>query len=109
MNFANPSFFAPGSPSQTPQCPVYTPGVGDAPVGDIIGPRFFNADVVLRKTFELLEHYRLTLNFDAYNVLNHPNFGTPTLNVNTNVALQYEGIGSAGRARNISAGARLFF
>ena len=85
----------------------------------MIGPNLINSDISARKTFELSERFRLTVNFDAFNVANHPNFSVPYLNVNSEVTNgtstqvpvigQYLGIGSAGRPRNISGGARLTF
>jgi len=98
----------------------YVTGEGNAPVGNVIGPNFVDFDISARKTFELTERYRLTVNFDAFNVLNHPNFNVPTLNVNTTVAPggssatipqqgAYLGIFTAGRPRNLSAGARIIF
>jgi hypothetical protein len=75
----------------------------------------------MRKTFELSPRYRLTVNFDSFNVLNHPNFSVPYLNINSETITPnttsaftptggaWFGIGSAGRPRNISAGARLYF
>ncbi len=125
-NFTSPTVYAPGSTLRpaTDGVPCggnYTTGVGDAPVGNVIGPRLINLDISLRKTFELTERARLTLNFDGFNVANHPNFSVPYLNVNTttvggaggsaNAPLYgaYLGIGSAGRPRNLSAGARINF
>jgi hypothetical protein len=93
--------------------------VGNAPVGNVIGPNLINFDISARKTFELTERYRLTVNFDSFNVANHPNFSVPYLNVNSQnvfgagaqvpITGAYLGIGSAGRPRNISGGARLTF
>lgn len=110
----------PGGPSTSPCGGNYTPGYGNAPVGNIIGPSFANLDVSLRKTFEISERYRLRINLDAFNALNHPNFGVPYLNINSattgtgssataGVLGVYEGIGSAGRPRNIAGGAQLTF
>jgi hypothetical protein len=122
QNFTYPTVYSPShfAPTGTGPCGGhYTPGVGDAPVGNVLGPHLVNVDLSARKTFELSPRYRLTLNFDAFNIFNHPNFSVPYLNVNSettpngsaNAATTgvYEGIGSAGRPRNISAGARLYF
>jgi len=60
----------------------------EGPIGFQIGPRnsfrgpgFFNADMGLGKKFPITAE-RLNLNFraDAFNVLNHPNFGEPAEN-----------------------------
>lgn len=42
------------------------------------GPGYFNTDMSLSKALRLTERFRLTLGANAYNVLNHPNFGNPT-------------------------------
>jgi hypothetical protein len=52
------------------------------PRNQMTGPRFFNADMGLAKTFPV---YKEAVNFkfraDAFNVLNHPNFALPLENV----------------------------
>jgi hypothetical protein len=123
-NFTKPSVYAPNSTHWTAATPApcsgnYTPGVGDAPVGNIIGPRLINFDVSARKTFELSPRYRLTVNIDSFNIFNHPNFGVPYLNVDSQTYPggsagattlgAYEGLGTVGRPRQVSAGARLYF
>jgi hypothetical protein len=127
QNFTAPTVYAPTDPNSAwkgiaanaPCQGNYTPGVGDAPVGNIIGPRLVNMDVSARKTFELSRRYRLTVNIDSYNIFNHPNFGVPYLNVNSTntpngsanapTTGAWEGLGSVGRPRQISGGARLYF
>jgi hypothetical protein len=45
------------------------------------GPRFFNSDLGLGKTFPITaERVNLKFRADAFNVLNHPNFGIPAEN-----------------------------
>jgi hypothetical protein len=45
------------------------------------GPRFFNADMGLQKTFPIYkEALNLKFRADAFNALNHPNFGMPIEN-----------------------------
>jgi len=126
-NFTAPTVYTPtntasawkGVPAASPCQGNYIVGVGDAPVGNVLGPNLYDVDLSIRKTFELTARYRLTVNFDSFNVLNHPNFSVPFLNINTvtvpETSVQvpitgaYLGIGSAGRPRNISGGARLYF
>lgn len=99
--------------------------IGNAPVGLIASPNYINFDVSLRKTFNYGERYHMTLNFDGFNALNHPNLNSPTVNVNgcttyndpvlvsaNNVGgHNYSacGIFSASRPRQIQGGARLTF
>ena len=41
------------------------------------GPGFLGGDMSLRKNFQLTERFNFQLGFDAYNFLNHANYGTP--------------------------------
>ncbi len=51
------------------------------PRNQMTGPKFFNADMGLQKTFPIYkEALNLKFRADAFNVLNHPNFGMPIEN-----------------------------
>jgi hypothetical protein len=69
--WVNPSAFALESPL----------GAGDAPIGDIIGPNFYQWDLSLRKTFALRFREGLHLQFqaDAFNVFNRANWNNPNV------------------------------
>jgi len=56
-------------------------GAGDAPIGDIIGPNFYQWDLSLRKTFNLRfrEGLRLQLQADAFNAFNRANWNNPNV------------------------------
>ena len=45
------------------------------------GPFQVRFDMTLRKEFQIGERFRLRLNFDAFNVFNHPDFDTPNNDV----------------------------
>jgi hypothetical protein len=45
------------------------------------GPGYFNTDLQVVKDFKFGERFTFTLGANAYNVLNHPNFGNPAGNV----------------------------
>jgi Carboxypeptidase regulatory-like domain len=45
-----------------------------------VGPGFFGMDFSLRKTFDLTERFKFQIGFNAYNVLNHLNYGTASAN-----------------------------
>ena len=47
------------------------------------GPLFTNIDMSLIKKFHLTETQAVTFRAEAYNVPNHPTFGTPSVNLNT--------------------------
>jgi hypothetical protein len=41
------------------------------------GPNFWNLDAGLSKNIKMTERFNLQLRFEAFNVLNHPNFENP--------------------------------
>lgn len=47
------------------------------------GPLFTNIDASLIKRFKITENHMVTFRAEGYNVLNHPTFGTPSVNLNT--------------------------
>lgn len=47
---------------------------------DLRGPRFFNQDLGLAKTFPIYRETNLKFRADAFNAFNHPSFDTPTGN-----------------------------
>jgi hypothetical protein len=57
-------------------------GAGDAPIGDIIGPDFYEWDLSLRKVFDLpfREGMHLQVQADAFNAFNRANWNNPTVN-----------------------------
>ena len=57
-------------------------GAGDAPIGDIIGPNYYQWDLSLRKSFSLpfREGMRLQFQADAFNAFNRANWNNPTVN-----------------------------
>jgi hypothetical protein len=69
--WANPNAFTTASPL----------AAGDAPIGNIIGPDFYDWDLSLRKSFPLPFRERASLLFqaDAFNVFNRANWNNPTM------------------------------
>jgi hypothetical protein len=57
-------------------------GAGDTPIGDIVGPNYYQWDLSLRKTFNLpfREGMRLQFQADAFNVFNRTNWNNPVVN-----------------------------
>jgi hypothetical protein len=49
----------------------------------IIGPGFANVDIALIKQTKIRENIRLEMRADAFDALNHPNFGQPGVTVGT--------------------------
>jgi hypothetical protein len=56
-------------------------GAGNAPIGNIIGPNFYQWDLSARKTFNLpREGMKLQFQADAFNAFNRANWNNPTVN-----------------------------
>jgi hypothetical protein len=72
-NWVNPAAFA---------IPANNIGrAGNAPVGSVIGPGTQAVSLSLFKTVRIRESAAVQLGGAASNVFNHPNYGTPSLNV----------------------------
>jgi len=78
----NPSAFSVPPPGQ----------FGTAGRNSLRGPGFAEFDLSIQKTFQLTEGTSIAFGADAYNLLNHPNFGVPS---NTQNALSLGGNGDA--------------
>jgi hypothetical protein len=52
---------------------------GNESRGGLRGPHFQNWDLGLAKNFTLRESFSLQFQMEAFNVFNHPNWGTPDL------------------------------
>jgi hypothetical protein len=78
----NPSAFALPPPGQ----------FGTAGRNSLRGPGFAQFDLAVRKTFQLARETQIVLGAEAFNLVNHPNFGVPT---NTQSPLTLGGNGDA--------------
>jgi hypothetical protein len=58
--------------------------VGTYGLATLKGPKSLSLDVNMIKRFQLHEKTEFELRVDAINVLNHPNFGAPSTNINGN-------------------------
>jgi hypothetical protein len=69
--WVNPSAFVASSPL----------GAGDAPIGGILGPNYYQWDLSLRKSFSLpfREGMRLQFQADAFNAFNRANWNNPNV------------------------------
>ncbi len=52
-------------------------GFGDSPRNCILGPRQFNVDFTLAKTFKITERQSLRFRTEFFNLFNHPSFQNP--------------------------------
>ena len=59
---------------------AYT-GIGNFPRNALTGPGFADLDISAEKQTKLFESLAFTLRIDAFDILNHPNFGQPSGNV----------------------------
>lgn len=93
----NPAAFAAPAP--------YT--FGNSGVNTIFGPAFVNLDQSIQRRFSITERYSFTLRADAFNALNHSNWGYPNNFVNTP---QFGSITMAeGTGREIQISGRVSF
>jgi hypothetical protein len=84
-------------------------GAGDAPIGDIIGPDFYNWDLSLRKSFAFPFREGASLQFeaDAFNVFNRANWNNPT--ISNAGATSFGQITGSGPGRLLQFGAKFSF
>ncbi len=84
-----------------------TAGAGNAPVGGIIGPGYYDWDLSLRKSFKLpREGMSLAFQMDAFNVFNRTNWGNPGIIVTSGGFGQ---ISATNPPRNLQFGLRFVF
>ena len=69
---------------------------GNYPINDLYGPRFFEQDLSLMKTFSLTERIKFTLRGDARNAFNHTNLGNPNSDVQSSSVGQITGLAYGG-------------
>jgi hypothetical protein len=79
----------------------------------VIGPSFINTDLSVMKTFTMAGGTRMQLRADAFDVFNHPNFGSPDNVVGTptfgKISRTRLPTGEAGSSRQIQLAAKLLF
>lgn len=79
---------------------------GDAGRNIARGPSYANVDLSLVRTFDMARAARLQLRAEAFNVLNHPNFGLPVADLNSPT---FGRILSAGPPRLLQFAAKILF
>ena len=80
---------------------------GNAKRGTIIGPGFNREDLGLFRNFRIVERLNFQLRGEAFNVLNHTNFGAPA--VTSTTASTFGTITSAREARILQVAGKLTF
>jgi Carboxypeptidase regulatory-like domain/TonB dependent receptor len=107
--------------SATPNAAFGLP-VGLTPAGDhfgnlgrnaLTGPNFVNTDLSLVKNTKLTERMSVQLRAEAFDVLNHPNFGNPNLNAQSSlfgrITTTRFPVGDFGSARQLQISMKLQF
>ena len=78
-----------------------------------IDPEYFNTDMSIRKAFRLTERFRFSVGANAYNLLNHPNFGAPGATLSGNLGIFTSALGSGlggdASSRSVQLEGRLTF
>jgi hypothetical protein len=89
---------------------VSTPGYafGNSAYNMLWGPHYQDWDMNLQKTTTWAEKMHLQLRMDAFNVFNHPNFGTPNSAI-SNSSTVGTITGQTGFSRSVEFGAKLSF
>jgi hypothetical protein len=70
------------------------------------GPGYFDVDVAVSRQFRMLERLSLQTRVEAFNVLNHPNFGLPVGNISS---ANFGQITNASDPRIMQASMKLIF
>ena len=91
---------------------VYT-GLGTMQRNAFTGPGFADVDLSGQKTTKLFEGVSFILRADAFDILNHPNFGQPSGNVQSSTFGQISGtrfaISDGGSSRQLQVSAKFTF
>ncbi|MBB5057911.1 hypothetical protein HDF16_002617 [Granulicella aggregans] len=81
---------------------------GTARRNSLIGPNETGVDLSLEKKTKLWESANLLLRFDAFNVLNHPNFSNPSGNISSSAVGTFDSTGNVAN-RQVQIGGKIVF
>ena len=78
---------------------------GNVSRGSFTGPGFTSLDASLHKAFLMPynEKHQLSIRFEAFNALNHPNWNTPTLNFSSSTFGRITGTANSMRQLQLAA------
>jgi hypothetical protein len=78
--------------------------IGNAPVGDCLGPGVARVDLSISKYISITERLKFQLRVDAFNLFNHPQYNNPN-NGNTNgyVNIGFNAVNTAGSPAYLDA------
>jgi outer membrane receptor protein involved in Fe transport len=83
-----------------------TTGLGNAPIGNIIGPGYYSWDFSLRKNFRVRESMGFMIQLDAFNAFNRINYGNPSTTVTSS---SFGTVTSSQPPRQLQLGAKFTF
>jgi hypothetical protein len=76
----------------------------------LYGPRYFNTDMAIAKSFEIRERVNAQFRAEFFNIFNHPQLGNPSSCIDCSGSGQITDIASnLGQMRNIQFGVRFQF
>ena len=79
--------------------------IGNAPVGDCLGPPTRTVDLSLAKHFHITERVSAEFRLDAFNAFNHPQYADPAgPNGGVNYNIGFNGVNTAGSPEFLDAG-----
>jgi len=88
-------------------------GIGNLHRNALIGPGFADTDLSLQKTTKILENVALVLRIDAFDLLNHTNFGNPNLTAGAatfgQITATRTAVGDAGSSRQLQFAGKITF
>src|SRR5205085_6101461 len=79
---------------------------GNAGVLSLVGPRYFNMDLGITRSFAVRERHRVEARFEAFNSWNHVNFSTPVASLQN---ARFGQITSAGEPRILQVAMKYSF
>jgi hypothetical protein len=84
---------------------------GNYPINTLFGPKFFQQDLSMAKTFKVGEKLGFTLRADSFNAFNHTNLGLPNTNIDQATVGQITGLaaGTGGYMRKLQFSGTLRF
>ena len=80
---------------------------GNVGVFSMFGPKFFQADLSMFKSFKITEKFNAELRFESYNALNHVNLAQPDGTVDGSTGGQIFGLAAGAAMRTWQFGLRL--
>ena len=95
--FLNPAAFAEICPSNATAGCANAGTYGNISRNSFRGPKTFNFDAQISRTFPIHESLNTTFRLEAFNVLNHPNFSNPTASLTSSTFGQVSSTSNAAR------------